>query len=92
MSEEIKNNLIKNNFNKIDFLNKNNLIHNCEYKTNSNTETCKLCVVIKFIDELKLHDDCDISHCSICSLRDCPYGDIYHYVYEGCPSCFNNRK
>jgi hypothetical protein len=86
--------VIKNNFYEIDFSKKNNLIHNCEYKTNSNTKTntCKLCFIIKFIDEIELHDDYNITHSMICSLRDCPYGDIYHYVYEGCPSCFNYRK
>lgn len=62
----------KTNFYEIDFLKKNNYIHNSEYKTNSNTKTenCKLCVIIKFIDEIELHDDCYIPHCSICSLRD----------------------
>jgi hypothetical protein len=82
---------INNNLKKIDI---SNLIHNCEYKTNSNkkTETCKLCVIIKFIEELELHNDCDRYQCMICSLRDCPSGDIYHYDYHGCPTCYKQNR
>lgn len=31
--------------------------------------------------------ECDIEECPICSVRDCPYHDDWHYDADGCPAC-----
>jgi hypothetical protein len=33
-------------------------------------------------------DSCDdLAGCPICSYRDCPHRDVWHYDPRGCPSC-----
>ncbi len=33
-------------------------------------------------------DQCDDMECSVCGVRDCPYGDPLHYHHDGCPACY----
>lgn len=33
--------------------------------------------------------ECIVNECTICSVRDCPFGAIEHYWHDGCPQCYH---
>lgn len=64
-------------------------------RPSDNDITCESTVWRKWTDNQRsaavashpVRSQCAIAECALCSMRDCPSHDAYHYIEYGCPSC-----